>query len=667
MTVAQEDALYDFLDSALEPFTVADAVAFIKQADTSGFRRLGEEAAAFIVGRRLAFPLAEDRWISRRGWFEGGRFAVAPSRLEILNGILIPGHRCVPFANPILLPHEYRFLWKGAEVPMGTTEGPPEDFYPYYSLFGEEYAPQYLAKDNPENEDAFNADPFEDPPEVSVHTLDMRSIYRETAFVPGSRFVVRLADWKAGVFELERVESEPDPEGGAALWLAAAEAGFKASFEGIGPGASTEEQIAFAYWYGGERLKAIPAYALEEFLYEKTESIDIVAYGMESRFWTAGKEIPDAGPWSEEGGPPDKTDMEFILYSYGVPVSEYVVQAYVRDAFYRNDLELKTLAERVVPPPIAMSNRDQLYLANYLLDTIEEFREGYNRFADRDMGPIRRRAGELHTAVVELTARLTENEADTAWLPKHSFVILSQIQTHSAHLLEDLDADEAPEGAELEAMDNSLDGMVETYEDIKDRIEEAQDTFRRSRLSVIRPADPVPGPAGERTMQAALSGTDVWRRFVVPESCTLADLHRAIQVLFGWSGGRLHGFVVDGEVFGPEEEGGERAERETSVSDLAAEGVTEFIYHYDYGAEWEIRLSILHHHGTASALRCLAGAGAAPPEHIGGVLRFRRFVSALRKGEGPERQTALAELGPDFDADAFDMDACNRALGSLSQ
>ncbi len=666
MTVAQEDALYDYLDAVRQPFSESEVTAFIRKADSSGIRRLAGEVRAFIDSRRLAFPLPDGRWLSRRACFESAQFVVAPSRLEILNGILVPGHRCVPFANPILLPHEYLFRWHGAVIPGTTTEGPPEDFYPFYGLFGEEYAPQYIARDNIDNEAAFNADPYEDPPEVSIHTLDLRTVYRETSFVPGNRFVVRVADWKNGIFDLERVEQCKVDSAALVPWKQAIEAGFAASFDRIGPAASTEEQIAFAYFFGGELTRRIPAYSLEEFLYERTEGIDTVSYGMETRFWFAGKEIPDEGPWNQDNGPPDKTELEEILAGYGIPISEYVVQSYVRDALFRNDAVVKTLIERIVPPSISMDARHQIDLVRYLVELFEEYQSSYNVFTDRAMGPLRQRVGELHTAVVDLVARLAKGEASAAWLPKHTFVILSQIEAHAAHLLEDLDIDEAPEDQELEGMDNSLDGMIETYEDIKERIEESRDTFRRSRISVVKDEPAAVGVSLGRTIQAALAGTEVWRRFEVPESISLAELHRVIQKLFSWSGGRLHGFVVDGEVFGPDPGEGERAERDITIGQLAAEGVTELGYDYDYGAEWEVKLTLLHRlaDDNLRGPRCVAGSGAAPPEHIGGPLRYRRFVSALQKPDGTEKTLALNELGPGFDPDHFDVAGCNQLLSS---
>jgi len=667
MTVAQEDALYDYLDAVLQPFTESDAVASIRKADSSGIRRLAEEVRAFIDSRRLAFPRPDGSWLSRRGCFESALFVIAPTRLEILNGILIPGHRCVPFANPILLPHEYLFRRQGAVIPGTTTEGPPEDLYPYYSLFGEEYAPQYIARDNMDNEAAFNADPYEDPPEVSIHTLDLRAVYRETSFVPGDRFLVRVADWKSGIFELEGVQKGKWDADALAPWKKSLEAGFAAGFDRIGPAASTEEQIAFAYYFGGPDTRAVPACSLEEFLYERTEAIDTVPYGMETRFWYAGKEIPDEGPWNQDNGPPDKTELEEVLSSYGIPISEYVVQSYVRDALFRDDQVMKTLIERIVPPSIPMDARHQIDLVRYLVELFDDYQTSYNVFTDRAMGPLRQRVGELHTAVVDLVARLDKGEPTAAWLPKHTFVILSQIEAHAAHLLEDLDVDEPPEDQELEGMENSLDGMIETYEDIKERIEESRDTFRRSRISMVKAEPAAADAAVGRTIQAALSGTEVWRRFEVPESASLADLHRIIQALFSWSGGRLHGFVVDGDVFGPDPGEGERAERETSIGQLVTDGVTELTYDYDYGAEWEVKLTLLHRlvDDGLKGPRCVAGSGAAPPEHIGGPLRYRRFVSALLKPEGSEKTLARNELGPGFDPDRFDVEGCNRNLSSM--
>ncbi|MDR1948219.1 MAG: plasmid pRiA4b ORF-3 family protein [Spirochaetaceae bacterium] len=711
MTMIQEDVIYQFLETVITPFGLNDILARITPANSKRNGRLAMEIAALIDSRNIAFRLGENRWISRRGFFEPLRFVISPTRQELLNGILIPGHRCVPFANSDLLPQEYRFYWKGNPVSLTTTEGPPDDFYPYYTVLGEEYAPQYVARDNPENEAAFNSDPFEDPPGVSIQTLDMRNIYRETAFVPGDRFSVRTINWTKGVFELTKVEKDAWAEADLAAWAEAAEAGFEESFKRLGPGICTDEQIAYAYWYGGKRMGELPAYALEEFLYEKTDRIETVAYGIESRFWYAGKEIPDQEVLEGTLAAPDRTVIEDLLYRNGIPISEYVLQAYGRDALYRGDPDINRLIRRIIPPSVAMDEDELAVIVDCVIDILEECGGEYSLFQDQAKGPIRQRVGELHTAVIDLAARLQKDEIDRDWLPKHTFVVLSQIQNHAAGVLEDLDAQDTPTESELENIDNSLDSMIETYEDIKELIDESLDGFRRKNLSVVKPGKTIIFPgnpaaangftggksasaAGETakdgetvrdrgssgsstggegsgggetwlTLQLGLVGANVWRRIILPGSCSQEELHRVIQILFGWQGDQNHQFTAAAASRSKTPGKQQVLQEAQGLGDLCTRGLGELVY--EYGKNWTVKIMFLSPWEAADeeTIRCVAGAGAPPPPFVDGPVRFRKFITALEMGKEPEWRLAKEKLGEDYDPDAFDRDECNRLLAGL--
>jgi hypothetical protein len=712
MTVNQEDALYEFLETVTEPFSLNDVIAHIRSVNTKRNGRLSMEIAALIDSRNIAFRLGENRWISRRGFFEPLLFVISPTRMELLNGILIPGHRCVPFANPALLPQQYSFYWDGNPVPFTATDGSPDEFYPYYTILGEEYAPQYVAQDNPDNEAAFNSDPFEDPPGVSIRTLDMRNIYRETSFVPGDRFSVRTMDWKAGIFELARVGKDAWEEAPLTAWLEAAEAGFEESFRHLGPGVSTDEQIAYAYWYGNRRMGELPAYALEEFFYEKTGRIETVAYGIESRFWYAGKEIPDRETLEGTLAAPDRTLIEDLLYRNGVPISEYVIQAYGRDALYRGDPDIDRLIRRIVPQPVTMDEQDLAIFTDYVIDLLEEYNGEYSLFQDQTRGPIRQRVGELHTAVIDLAARLQKGEIDRDWLPKHTFVVLSQIQNHAAGVMEDLDAQDAPDETELEVIDNSLDSMIETYEDIKELIDEALDSFRRKNLSVVRSGRSVmpfpgvsvrskaggfaansddiaagraretggdaPGPGDDAegttdthtgdswlTLQLGLGGVDVWRRLVVPGSCGLDDLHGAIQILFGWKGDSDYQFIAEIASEGRASGRQQVLRGDRRLGDLCIRGLGELVY--EYGKNWTVKIIFLSPPEVEEdpQIRCVAGGGASPPGFIDGPIRFRKFLAALEKGREAEQRMVREELGGNYRPGEFDREECNRLLADF--
>jgi hypothetical protein len=599
----------------------------------------------------------------------------------------------MPFANPTIMPHEYKFYWKRRRIPATTTEGPPEDFYPFYTVFGEEYAPQYVARDNSENENAFNSDPYEDPAEVSIHTLDMRNLYRETAFVPGDRFVVRTKDWKAGVFDLKKVDKDEWPQSELYAWFEAAEIGFHDSFERFGPGSSTDDQIAYAYWYGGKRMREVPAYSLEEYLYEKTETVDVVPYGIETRFWGAGKEIPDLSSLKSARTIDNRTYIEEVLYRAGVPISEYVIQAYAKDALFRNDMDMGRIVDRIVPRTIVIEKLYLHALATCVREALDKFEVSYTVFTDRLMGPIRQRVGELHTAVIDLSARLLHSGVDSSWFPKHTFIVLSQIQNHAAAILENLSLDEAPPDSELETFDNSLDSMIETYEDIKELVDDALDSFRRNNLSVVKKSGP--GQDGAETLQISLGGTDIWRRIVLPASCRLSDLHRIIQILFGWDRNGEAGKNDDEEPRG--EEAGSSPQnfklyqksspqyqysvtraagvRRRGLSDkpprpgdsleeLRGRGVNELLY--EYGNQWTVKILFFNSGGetvivfpgsagSTAPIRCVAGEGAPPPPSLDGPLSFRKFLAACEQ-----------EKTSKYDPAVFDLAELNRQLAVVS-
>jgi hypothetical protein len=660
LTITQEEALYEFLENVREPFTLKDVTLAVRSAERGGGAKLTTQIAHILVNRRLVFEGEKNYFLSRHGLFEKAQFVIQPSNSELMNGVLIPGHRCIPFANPQLLPHQYRFYFRGQLCPVGTSEGAPEDFYPYYSLFGEEYAPHYIAGDNRDNETAFSFDPNEEPPEVSISSFDMRGIFREIGFVPGDRFIVTCLDWKTGTFNLDYAKGGAWDEAEMQAWAAAAENGFFQSFENLGPGHSCEEQLAWAYFHGGERMRRTPAYSLEDFLFKKTEKIDIVPFGIESRFWRTGKDIPDFDGLSGVMTQSDQTQIEELLAENGIPVSEFVIQSFVRDGLYRNEENINHIVERIIPPSIHADRWTYDAVCRYVYDIMAEFSATYSPFKDKTMGPVRQRVGELHTAVIDLTARLSKGLIDKTWFPMHTFIILSQIQNHSAAVLEDLDVEEDLPTIDLTMMEASLDSMIDTYEEVRALVDEAMINFRKTTFSLVR-AD---GAAGEAwmTVQFSLGGTDIWRRVTIPSAFQLSDLQRVIQAVFSWSGHTRSRFSTDFRIVSSITNRDRNIDLNQTVGFLSGNGLSEFVY--EYGLNWTVKVMILSKHdGTGSdRISCITGEGAVPDENIEGPLRYRRLLSNLENGNQEERNIAVTLLGEGFDWQKFDMRECNRAL-----
>jgi hypothetical protein len=200
--------------------------------------------------------------------------------------------------------------------------------------------------------------------------------------------------------------------------------------------------------------------------------------------------------------------------------------------------------------------------------------------------------------------------------------------------------------------------MIETFGDIKELIDEAMNNFRRNNLLVIRGGTDGALEDTWRALQISVSGTDVWRRVMVPEDCALEDLHPLIQTGLDWKNSYRHRFFCEGPG------GTERKplDDKTRIRELCGQGITEL--DYEYGTNWNVKIIILspYRPGKDEAVRYVAGEGASPPEIIGGPLRFRKILSALKSGSDMEKQAALHELGPDFVPGLFDMERCNRNL-----
>jgi hypothetical protein len=80
-------------------------------------------------------------------------------------------------------------------------------------------------------------------------------------------------------------------------------------------------------------------------------------------------------------------------------------------------------------------------------------------------------------------------------------------------------------------------------------------------------------------------------------------------------------------------------------------------YRYDFGDDWEHTVEfeeLLPADEGGAYPRCLGGAGACPPEDVGGTTGYAEFLRTIGDQRHPERASMLQWAGGDFDAHAFD-------------
>jgi hypothetical protein len=164
----------------------------------------------------------------------------------------------------------------------------------------------------------------------------------------------------------------------------------------------------------------------------------------------------------------------------------------------------------------------------------------------------------------------------------------------------------------------------------------------------------------------------IWRRVVVPESMTLAELHLVIQIAMGWEDAHLHDFEVGGERYLKLDEFDEYidpdAHDSTTVTlrglKLNRKGRV-FGYTYDFGDDWRHRIVVEERRpaGDETSLPvCVAGKRACPPEDSGGLGGYAHHLAVASDPDHPLFNEYADWLDPEFDPEAFDMEPVNRAL-----
>ena len=114
-------------------------------------------------------------------------------------------------------------------------------------------------------------------------------------------------------------------------------------------------------------------------------------------------------------------------------------------------------------------------------------------------------------------------------------------------------------------------------------------------------------------LRAVLNGVSplVWRRFLLSSETSLADLHRILQLAFGWSGFYLYEFCIHGKTFSSNAED----PRSVSLGDFQLRPAERFRYRYNFLAFWESDLRLeatVPLHEDLTYPRCVGGSILRP-------------------------------------------------------
>jgi len=169
----------------------------------------------------------------------------------------------------------------------------------------------------------------------------------------------------------------------------------------------------------------------------------------------------------------------------------------------------------------------------------------------------------------------------------------------------------------------------------------------------------------------------IWRRFVVPNDFTLAELHDCLQIVMGWENSHLYEFIVGGRRDGRRYYGAPFSDIDLDLDDFDAEDPADydlgflsrkgmkFSYTYDMGDSWDHEIVAENvnydHPGDVPPVVVLAGKRNCPPEDCGGSWGYTNLLEALADKEHPEHDD-MTEWISEYDPEEFDVEECNADL-----
>ncbi|MBB2694807.1 MULTISPECIES: plasmid pRiA4b ORF-3 family protein [Rhizobium] len=164
----------------------------------------------------------------------------------------------------------------------------------------------------------------------------------------------------------------------------------------------------------------------------------------------------------------------------------------------------------------------------------------------------------------------------------------------------------------------------------------------------------------------------VWRRLVLPIDWNLQHLHLGIQAAFNWWNYHLYEFRIGGLRYGDIEvltedatDDDPRVFDQTEVRLLDFEEGSVFSYNYDFGDGWRHTVAVEEFLTLAPSPKqgsCIAGERARPPEDVGGVSGYERFLEIIADKEDPEYTETIRWCGGYFDPEWLDLAVVDKDL-----
>lgn len=476
-------ALDTFFRTHLNPFSSEELRTFLTKQK---IKCSEDDVTSILYNNDFIFALQNEMFISRAGAFTNRIFSFKPTLEEFQAGAFVPGHRFMPFLSPAEYPYNAKLISEGGMLPRTEVEITTNLAMDIHSLLGEGYIMPYIF-DDPAN-DKFNVASFKQnqlPGTVRMTGFSLKP-FIEKGYEYGDRIICRVIDWAESIIEVtflpgSKVSAITESAMERVQWYKDFEAGLLRIIEKIGPCSSIETQLAYLFLEEQQSLCKLNCGSCEEFL-KYTEEIEFKPYGVESRIWKCNEEIPYIGPWNAELAGLHRLPEIDQLFSE--TVFNAVIKEEVRN--HGKDIDYEELRKKITPPCISLSDSEMKFILLNLKKRTSIILKDYLKFNDVEVAPLRKRLLPFFLEVRNLMCTLVYTEADLSEMPQNSLIILVQLSDHLLRMVEEMETFPARFVREGEEIMLSIDGMMETLEDIKYDLKIDTNAEKKSIFKIVK-------------------------------------------------------------------------------------------------------------------------------------------------------------------------------------
>ena len=477
-----------YLRQQSDVFTDNDFYLYLKQ---NGIKTTIDEVHEILHMSDIVFPLIDEQYVTRAGAFLGRWFSFKPSKEEIEKNAFIIGHRCMPFVDPEIAPDSIKVFSNGLEVSSSPVTFSMNLAMDVFALYGEGYIIPYIFNDKSNTKFNISSIQYNMPSEITLTAWSLDQVTHGQKFKYGDRILCRVIDWDKSIVEMTLQKSDMD---GLVVsesdilreeWYSYFENGLLESFERHGPSRSIEEQLSFLFLENQEQLCIRSCGSVEEFL-SHTTKIGFEAYGVETRIWHSGQNVPYVGKWNKA-----VIEKDSLMTEMAMLFTPQIIDAYLENHIYESKKKRKTenleeVIEKIFPQNIRMSPSERRFVMLNIGKRHDILKKNYNNFSDFTIAEIRKRALELFTQVNSLLCSIGCSGIEILEFPQQELVILTQLYSHIVRLLEEVENAFLRTELPVEDVSVSIDGMEETFDEIEGTLKTALEMNRLKGYEILK-------------------------------------------------------------------------------------------------------------------------------------------------------------------------------------